>query len=48
MIGDSYIHPVKEFTVNKNNPTIVLQFEISGSGAWDDDYYDGSYYYTEI
>ncbi len=44
VVGDSFVHPVKEFTVEKAQHTIVLQFEVTGTGAWDDDFYDGSYY----
>ncbi len=49
VIGDSFVHPVKEFTIEKkkNKETIVLQFEVTGTGAWDDDFYDNSYY-TDI
>ncbi len=28
VIGDSFIHPVKKFTVNNSNDLIVLQFDV--------------------
>ena len=33
VIGDSFMHPVKKFTVEKDNDIVVLQFEVQGSGA---------------
>ncbi len=29
VIGDSFVHPIKEFTVSKNDDIIVLQFKIT-------------------
>lgn len=29
MVGDSFIHPVKKFNVEKDGDIVVLQFEVS-------------------
>ena len=33
VIGDSFMHPVKKFTVEKDNDIVVLQFEVQTSGG---------------
>ena len=33
VIGDSFMHPVKKFTIEKDNDIVVLQFEVQGSAA---------------
>lgn len=33
VIGDSFMHPVKKFTIEKDNDIVVLQFEVQRSAA---------------
>ena len=35
VIGDSFMHPVKKFTIEKDDDIVVLQFEVHGSAAHD-------------
>ena len=30
VIGDSFMHPVKKFTIEKDDDIVVLQFEVGG------------------
>lgn len=32
VIGDSFMHPVKKFTIEKDNDIVVLQFEVADRG----------------
>lgn len=33
VIGDSFMHPVKKFTIEKDDDIVVLQFEVSDAGG---------------
>ena len=33
VIGDSFMHPVKKFTIEKDSDIVVLQFEVPSSGG---------------
>ena len=32
VIGDSFVNPVKNFTIEKDDDTVILQFEVSRDG----------------
>ena len=32
VIGDSFMHPVKKFTIEKDDDIVVLQFEVADRG----------------
>ena len=32
VVGDSFVHPVKPFTIEKDDETVVLQFEVTREG----------------
>ena len=33
VIGDSFMHPVRKFTIEKDNDIVVLQFVVQGSST---------------
>ena len=33
VIGDSFMHPVKKFTIEKDDDIVVLQFEVADAGG---------------
>ena len=33
VIGDSFMHPVKKFTIEKDDDIVALEFDIYGSAA---------------
>ena len=33
VIGDSFVHPVKEFTIEKDKDSVILQFQVASSGG---------------